>query len=104
MQTLTATQRKYLRSLAHHLKPVVQVGKQGLTDALFTKIDQELDAHELIKVKFLEFHDQREAFAQTIVERSNSALVGIIGNVAILYREQADPARRTVLLPSGSGQ
>ncbi len=100
MVTLTNNQRGYLRSMAHNLKPVVQLGKQGLTDVLIAKVDQELNAHELIKVKFLDFQDQKRDFAQIIAERTASTLVEIIGNIAVFYREHADPAEREIILPA----
>lgn len=101
MKDITSTQRSYLRKIAHHLKPVVQVGKQGLTEAVVHKIDQELDAHELIKVKFADTSDQRQIVAEDMANRSASMLVAMIGNIAILYREQRDHDRRVIILPSG---
>ncbi len=100
MKDITSTQRSYLRKMAHHLKPVVQVGKQGLTEAVVHKIDQELDAHELIKVKFADASDQKQIFAEDMANRSASILVAMIGNIAILYREQRDLDRRVIILPA----
>ena len=54
MKPLTSSQRKRLRGLAHDLKPLVHLGKAGLTDAALAQIDKELADHELIKVRFLE--------------------------------------------------
>jgi len=48
---LKGSDRRHLRGLAHQLKPVVQVGKQGLIENLITTVSQALDAHELIKVR-----------------------------------------------------
>lgn len=104
MPQLTKSQRSYLRRLANPLKPSVMLGKQGLTEQLVDKIAQELDAHELIKVRLLEFKDQKEQLARTIVEESGAELVGLIGNVITLYREQEDPTRRTINLPSSAKQ
>jgi RNA-binding protein len=99
MQTITKRQRGHLRSLANPLKPTVMLGKQGLTEQLIEKIGRELDAHELIKVRFLEYKDERKQLTESIVEQTGSALVGLIGHVAILYRQQADPDRRLIALP-----
>ncbi|MEI8306505.1 MAG: YhbY family RNA-binding protein [Chloroflexales bacterium] len=99
MQTITKNQRNYLRKIANPLKPTVMLGKQGFTDQIIEKIAHELDAHELIKVRFLEFKDERKQITEAILEETGSALVGLIGNVAILYRQQADPERRTIMLP-----
>ena len=48
---MTGKQKRYLRSLAHSLKPVVQIGKQGLSRETLVQIEKQLDDHELIKVK-----------------------------------------------------
>ena len=50
MPDLTGKQKRQLRALAHGLKPVVQMGQKGATDALKSKVKQELEVHELIKV------------------------------------------------------
>lgn len=100
MRELTNTERTYLRKLAHSLKPVVQVGKQGLNELVINKVDQELNAHELIKVKFGDFQDQKHALAQELADQSDSALVMVIGNVAILYRAHPESDKREIVLPA----
>ncbi len=100
MGQLTNTQRDYARRQAHHLKPTVQIGKNGLTDQVLTSIEQALEANELIKVKFLDYQDQKRELTEQIVAASNSTLIGIIGNIAILYREQSDPEKRKLILPA----
>jgi RNA-binding protein len=99
MQPMTTTQRQYLRKRAHHLKPIVQIGKSGLSDEVLATVGRELAAHELIKIKFLEFQDQKRELAEQIVETTGSQLVGLIGNMAILYRQQPDPEKRRIHLP-----
>lgn len=96
---LRGSDRKYLRGLAHHLKPVVQVGKQGLIDNLITTVSQALDAHELIKVKFVDLKQQREELSCEIATRTESELAGLIGNVAILYRQHSNAEKRKIRLP-----
>jgi RNA-binding protein len=98
MQQLTSAQRQFLRKLAHALKPVVQIGKNGLSDSVFAAADQELDSHELIKVKFVDFQDQRREFAQELATRSKAELIGVIGNIAIMYRQNPDPEKRKIRL------
>lgn len=98
---VTKSQRKYLRKLANPLKPTVMLGKQGLTEPLVAKIGRELDAHELIKLRLLEYKDQKDQLAQTVVDETGAALVGIIGNVITLYRPSPDPDRRIIVLPGG---
>jgi RNA-binding protein len=101
MQEITQTQRNYLRKLAHHLKPVVQVGRQGLSDLVIAKVNQELAAHELIKVKFIDFQDQKHELTDELVAQSDSTLVRLIGNVAILYRQHPEADKREIILPAG---
>lgn len=54
MKELTSTQAKYLRGIAHGLKPVVFIGQKGLTDALIRSTEEAFDSHELIKIKFID--------------------------------------------------
>ncbi len=93
---MTPAQRAYLRRLAHSLPVTVMVGKNGLTEGLLTKIEQELNAHELIKVRFLDYKDMKQSFTDTIVAETGANLVAIIGHIAILYRQHADPAQRKI--------
>jgi len=99
MTPLSSSQRKYLRGLAHHLDPVVLVGKPGLSENLVQSALQALDAHELIKVRFNEFKDQKKALAEELATRTGSQIAGIIGHVAILYRPQPDEDKRKIFLP-----
>ena len=100
MKTLKGFQRKHLRGLAHGLRPVVQVGKNGITPDLIRAVDEALEAHELIKVKFVDFKEDRKVLSEEIGEKTSSEPVGLIGNVAIFYREQPDKDRRKIFLPS----
>lgn len=99
MKTLKGSQRKYLRGLAHKLKPVVQIGKNGITDELITAVNEALDSHELIKVKFMDFKEEKMALSHDINERTGSETVGMIGNIAIIYRQQSDEEKRKIIMP-----
>ena len=99
MKQLNNMQKQHLRRLAHDLRPAVQIGKNGLTDQIHTTIDHELNAHELIKIKFMDFKDEKRQLTDSLVEMSNGTLIGLVGNVAILYREQSDPEKRQIKLP-----
>ncbi len=93
MKKLTSTQAKYLRGIAHDLKPVVFLGQKGLTDALISSTEDAFDRHELIKIKFIDFKEknQKTKMAEALEVRTGSHLVGIIGHIAILYRQHPDP-------------
>jgi len=101
MQPLTSSQAKYLRGLAHNLKPVVFVGQKGVTAAVLESIREALATHELIKVRFVDVQDRRvmaEGSAE-VQQKTDSCLAGAIGHVAIFYRPQPDPEKRTIRLP-----
>jgi RNA-binding protein len=100
MHELSNGQRQYLRRLAHDLRPLVQIGKQGLTEQALATIDRTLDAHELIKVKFLDFQDEKHELSETIATQLHTILIGVVGNIAILYREQPDPDKRKITIPA----
>lgn len=98
-QGLKGYQRSYLMRLSHELKPVVMVGKGGLSDALVATTDTALEDHELIKVKFVDFKEERHEVARQLAENTGAILVRVIGNIAVLYRHQEDPQKRWVHLP-----
>jgi RNA-binding protein len=79
-----------LKKKAHKLKPVVMIGSKGLTEAVLAEVDMALGAHELIKVKVAADRDEREPMVAQLVEQSGAELVGTIGQICILYRENED--------------
>jgi len=99
MADLTGAQKKHLRGLAHHLKPMVQVGKNGVTDSVLELIGQALDDHELIKVRLADPQGRKKELAEEIAERSGSVQVGLVGKVVTLYRRQPDPEKRKIEIP-----
>jgi RNA-binding protein len=101
---MNSTDRKHLKSLAHHLKPVAQVGKAGVTDGLIQSVDDALRTGELIKIRFLDMKDEKDQVSNEIARRTRSERVGTIGHIAILYREQPDPEKRKIVLPTGKAR
>ncbi len=101
MEKLKGFQKKYLRGLAHDKKPLVFVGQKGVSATLIKAMDEALDAHELIKLKFNEFKekDQKKEVAEIIEKETLSEMVGMIGHMAIFYRQQKDPEKRKILIP-----
>jgi RNA-binding protein len=96
VDVLTGSQRKHLRGLAHGYRPVVQVGKGGLTDPVLASIDEALAARELIKVQIFTAREERQEIASAIEERLACECVGSIGRMAIFYRQQPDPEQRHI--------
>ena len=99
MEQLKGSQRKYLRSQAHHLKPLVIIGRNGTNKQIIGSVDLALKDHELIKVKFGEFKDAKKEMSAEIAEASKSEVVGIIGNIAIFFRQHPQPEKRKIKIP-----
>ena len=101
MEKLRGYQKKYLKGLVHGMKPLVFVGQKGLSPTVTQAVDESLEKHELIKVKFIDFKekDQKEEIAGAIEKETASELVGMIGHVAIFYRQQKDPEKRKIHVP-----
>ncbi len=101
MEALKGFQKKFLRGQAHGLKPVVFIGQKGLTANLIDTIHQALNTHELIKVKFIDFKEKQHKIdiAEAIASKADCQLVGMIGHMAIFYRQQIDPEKRKIQLP-----
>ena len=94
-------QKKYLRGLAHSLDPSILIGQKGLTDTLVRAMREELDRHELIKVKFNDFKEKeaKQAIVASLVEQTGCIPIGMIGHTAIFYRQNSNPEKRKILLP-----
>ncbi len=99
MEPLKGFQRSYLTKKAHSLKPVVMIGGNGLTDAVVKAVDAELENHEMIKVKFVDYKESRRELAEELVEKTESHLVRIIGNIALIYRYQPVHDKRIYHVP-----
>ena len=101
MDSLTGFQKRYLRGLAHGIKPVIFVGHKGIAPPVADAISDALDHHELVKVKFVEFKqkEKKRALVQQIEQAVTCQLVGMIGHVATFYRQQIDPQKRKIHLP-----
>lgn len=78
---------RYLRSLGHHLQPVLSVGKEGVTEGLAAETERALLAHELIKVKVQQEApvDRHEAAAE-LAAATTSTLVQVLGRTFLLYK------------------
>ena len=94
MIELNSKQRKILEKAAHDLQPIVIVGGAGLTDGVIQMTKDSLAAHELIKVKFNEYKDEKKELTNQLCAGTDATLVRIIGNVAILYKEAEKPEDR----------
>lgn len=93
--TLTSKQRAFLNSQAHNLKPIVQIGKNGLTDEIKTSIRRALDARELIKVTLLQNTDENiHEVAEILEDEIGLDTVQKIGRILILFKPSAKKENR----------
>lgn len=98
MTPLSNNQKKFLRSLSHSLKPVVMIGRDGLSDAVLAEIAKTMKKHELLKIKIRsEDRAQKHIIIDKILTFSDFHLVQVIGNTVVLY--QAFDKDPQVILP-----
>ena len=90
--TLTQEQKKQFKSIGHHLKPIVTVADNGLTEGVLAELDRALHDHELIKIQLrLAERDDRKAIIDELCQKSSSVLAQSIGKVALIYRKNPQP-------------
>lgn len=95
---LTNNQKKYLRSLAHSLKPIITIGQQGLSDAVLLELKSSMQSHELLKIKLrnISREDKRDVIDK-IITFANAFLIQSIGNSVIIYKPFIE--KPVILLP-----
>ena len=95
---LSGKQRRHLRALGHHLDPVVQLGKQGLTDAILAAVDDALERHELVKVRIgTECPDDRHELAAKLGPAVKGEIPQLLGRTILVYRRH--PKEPKIQLP-----
>ncbi|MCK1977489.1 ribosome assembly RNA-binding protein YhbY [Jeotgalicoccus huakuii] len=86
--TLTGKQKRYLRSLAHHEKPLFQIGKNGVTENFIAQVDDVMIKRELIKISVLQnCLEDKDSIAKALESATGAEIVQIMGNTIVLYRE-----------------
>ena len=104
--SLTQHEKKRLKAIGHHLKPVLIFGDRGLTEGFTEELQQRLADHELIKVKInAETREERHDVIDAMCEQAGAELVQRIGNTALLYRpaEKPDPKLSNILRAQRQG-
>jgi RNA-binding protein len=95
---LTGKQKRLLRSKAHHLNPIFQVGKGGVNENMIKQVGEALEARELLKVTVLQnCEEDRDTVAQQLSEGAKADVVQIIGNIIVLYKESKE--NKQIILP-----
>lgn len=89
---LTGNQKRYLRGLAHHRKPAVAIGVNGVTGAVLSEIDQALAHHELLKVKLPAVDSSRKkTIVDEVCEATRAQWVQTVGRIGVIYRPAPEP-------------
>ena len=86
MLPVANAQVRDLKAQAQRLKATLKVGNEGLSPQFLAALDRALNHHELVKVKFDAFKEQKKQLAPQLAEKSRSHLVTRVGNVVVLYR------------------
>jgi RNA-binding protein len=95
---LSGKAARHLRGLGHHLEPVVQIGKEGITEGVVDATRAALLAHELVKVKILpEAPIDRKDAGPELAERTGAALAQTLGRTLLLYKRH--PQKPKIVLP-----
>ncbi|HSN90451.1 MAG TPA: YhbY family RNA-binding protein [Anaeromyxobacteraceae bacterium] len=86
--------RRALRAAGHHLRPAVQVGKEGVTDAVVRQLDEALGVHELVKVKVGgEAPQDRFEAAELLGQRTGAGIAQVLGRTVLAYRRHPERPR-----------
>ncbi|MDP4083437.1 MAG: ribosome assembly RNA-binding protein YhbY [Bacillota bacterium] len=95
---LTGKQKRFLRSKAHHLDPIFQVGKGGVNENMDKQIANALEARELLKVSILQnCEEDKKVVAEQLSTGTKAELVQLIGHTIVLYKESKE--NKQIVLP-----
>jgi RNA-binding protein len=95
---LTGKQKRYLRSKAHHLDPIFQVGKGGVNENMVKQVADALEARELFKISVLQnCEEDKNVVGEQLAKGTGADIVQIIGNTIVLYKESVE--KKQITLP-----
>ena len=86
LEPLTNSQIRKFKAAAQLMDATLKVGKAGLSEGFIRTVADELDRHELVKIKFAEFKEEKKMLAPLLAEKTSSHLVMRVGNVLVLHR------------------
>jgi RNA-binding protein len=95
---LNSKQRSALTAQANRLDAVVSLGKGGLSEGVVGQLNAELDRHELIKLRFVNFKETKDELVAELSRKTGAEFVRLIGNVALFYRPNPDPEKRQIVV------
>ena len=91
---LSSAQKKDLKRIAHHLKPVVLVSEQGASDGGVAELQRALNDHELIKIRInVSDREAKQALIAELCQQTGAELVQVIGKMAVLLKRNPEPNR-----------
>ena len=92
IMALSSEQKKAYKRIGHHLKPIVMVSENGLSEGVMAELDRALNDHELIKIRLsVADRDSKQALIDELCKASGAQLVQVIGKMAILLRPAKKP-------------
>jgi RNA-binding protein len=91
--SLTNAQKRDLKSRAQKLEPIVKLGHSGMSPVFLASLDAALQQHELVKMKFTDFKEERKTLAPQIATETRSEIVMQVGNVAVFFRPKEQRAK-----------
>ena len=98
MADLTGKQKRYLRALGQKLAATLHVGQEGVSDAVVSQADAQLEARELLKIRISEnAPEDRQETAEILAERTHARLAQVMGRTALLYRRRKE--KPAIVLP-----
>lgn len=86
LEPLTNAQLRKFKVAAQHLEPMLKIGKAGLSEGFVRSVNEALAQHELVKIKFAEFKEQKKELAPQLASQTSSHLIMRVGNVMVLHR------------------
>jgi len=101
--SMTGKERAALRAEAHHLRALVHVGHQGVTDAIRASLDDALRTHELVKIQLAKRADVSiKVAANELAKALDAEVVQVIGRTTTLYRENPELPHKAGTPPAWS--
>jgi len=88
---LSKKQKQYLKGMAHSLKPVVQLGNNGLTEGVVDEIDNALSHNELSKIKVpTDDREEKQLIMEAIIRETNAIKLQVIGHTMVMFRQSEE--------------
>lgn len=88
-------QKKHFQTIGHHLKPVVIIAKNGLSEGVISELERALTDHELIKIKLaLTSPEDRKQLLEEICQTVSCESIQNIGKTALIFRKAVKPNRK----------